>query len=343
MELENEQNSTAEQPEAASLHDALKAAWEEAEQRGTLAEQPEEPEEPEEVEEPEEEPEAVEEEAEEPEVSALKAPEHWSAADRETFNTLASLGDAGVKAQQFIERRHKEMERAANEKFQEAAAIRKKGEALDQVLGEVKTEWAVRGIDEVSGIRSLITTYQQLGRDPVNTLRHLAQQLGVNPSDLAQSDDDPFTDPVLRQTQEELRQLKAQLEAQQAQQARSQQETFVKQVQDFEHEKDERGQLKHPHFQAVWQDMGKALSAGLASDLGSAYAIALAKRPDLMATAQPQKAQAPAVSAAERMAKAKKAQKAAVGLRSGASSNTQQVKPKSLREELAALYDKQFS
>lgn len=344
MEVENEQNSTPE-TEGASLRETLAELWDKAERGESEPEEPEdqEPEEPEAEPEDEPEPETAEEEAEQEEVSALKAPEHWSASDRETFNTLASLGDAGVKAQQFLERRHKEMERAANEKFQEAASIRKRGEALDQALGEVKNEWAVRGIDEVTGIRSLITTYQQLGRDPVNTLRHLAQQLGVDPSVLAQSEDDPFADPALRQTQEELRQLKAQLAEQQAQQARSQQESQIQQIRAFEQETDERGQLKHPHFPAVWEEMGRLISAGIATDLPTAYAKAVAGRSDLMAQAQPPKAQAPVISAAERMAKAKKAQKAAVGLKSSAASNTQAIKPKSLREELSSLYDKQFS
>lgn len=340
--MELEQNSTPD--EGVSLHDALREAFEAAERKPEAAEVEEEAEEVEETEEAEEidesEPEAEEEAEAEEESPALRAPDHWSAQDKETFNTLSQLGDAGRKAQQFLERRHKEMERAANEKFQEAAAIRKRGEALDEVLGSVKSEWAMRGIDEIAGIRSVLATYQELGRNPVGTLRTLAQQLNVDLSALAPQSDDPFADPETKRLKSELEQLKAQIAQQQAQQVQSAQSQYIQSIKEFEAETDEAGNLKHPHFQTVYDDMVRLVQAGIAADVKSAYQKAVALRPDLNAVQakQPQAVDLEKAKA-DRIAKAKKAQKAAAGLRSGASSNALAGKPKSLRDELAALYD----
>lgn len=342
--MEDMQNSTSEE---ASLHDALAEAFDEMESAAS--------DEPETTEEgvTEEVPETLEaeesevlDEAEEADIetdteieASYEAPEHWSAEHKDVFNSLAEMGEAGVNAQTFLMERHKEMERAANEKFQEAAGYRKRGEEMDALLEPFKQGWQMRGFDEMAGLRALLGTYQQLYANPKDTLKYLASQFNVSFGNEEQSADDEFADPAVSELKAEINQLKQQLQQGQAQQQQTAQASVAQRIQAFASETDESGNLAHPHFEAVQTDMARLVQSGVASDLQDAYEKAVRLNPNLTAE-ELRKAQEEAdkKAKAERAAKAQRAKRAASSVKSSVQS-VEKTKPKTMRDELSEMYD----
>lgn len=313
------------QPDENTLNEDLAAALEEAMQEENEEEtekESEEEEKEEETEEEEKEEEAEEEESEEEEAEeeeeALEAPQHWAVQDRESFATLSRQG------QEFMLRRHKEMEADYTRKTQEVAAIRKKAEAISEVFEPHRQELALNGLDEVSAVRQLLAIRDELRADPKTTLLSLAQQFGVDLSTTEETDIDPSV-LALRKELNDVKQEQARREQEAQQQS---QQTLVQQVEDFAQAKDEKGELKHPHFETIRTDMGRMIQSGLAADMEEAYAKVLSLRPEL---APPPLKQEPGPSKKERV---KKAKKAAAGVRS--SGAAEKSEPKTLRQELEA-------
>ena len=285
-------------------------------------EQPEEAtEEIEQTEEAELETEDSEEESEEETEEALEAPIHWSAQDREVFAKIPKDG------QEFLLRRHKEMEADYTRKTQEIAPVRRRQEALEEVLTPYRTEYQAQGMDDVAAIRRLFAIHDSLKQNPTQTVLWLAQNYGA---DLTQTEEE--LDPNVAALKQQIQQLQQEQHLSKTQAQQSQQQALVRQIQEFEQEKDENG-LKHPRFQEVYQDMVKLFESGMSSTLEDAYTKALRLRPDLVS----QPAQTKTL---EKAKIAQKAKKAASGVKSSGASVTK-TEPKTLRDELLAAVEAQ--
>ena len=88
-----------------------------------------------------------------------------------------------------------------------------------------------------------------------------------------------------------------------------------------------RADPAHPHFDAVYQHMGKLLETGAAPDLESAYQAAVAMTPALRSTAVPQ---TPAANPAEKTAAARRASASVTG----SPGPTGNPAPTTMRDEL---------
>ena len=273
------------------------------------------------------EPEAAESEEDESEAK-IEAPEHWAAADREIFEKQSP------ESQQWLLDRHKAMEGDYTRKNQELSTIRRRSEAVDDALDPYREEFSQAGLDDAGAIRQLASWHASLRSNPKEAIQKLATMYGA---DLTQTEEvDEFADPAIAAVQKELQEMK-QMQSRNEQQAQqTQQEKLRTQIQDFEEAKDESGSLKHPHFQAVYEDMTTLIKNGLAKGLDDAYTKATAWHPELKQAQveTPKAEQSPAKP--DRAAKVKKAKKAASGVKSsGASSG--KSNDISLRDEIAAL------
>ena len=118
-------------------------------------------------------------------------------------------------------------------------------------------------------------------------------------------------------------------------------ETF-REIQDFAAATDDKGSLKHPHFDALKQTIHGLLQADLAKDLTDAYNIAL-KHPrhaDLYAQLQEQEQRAELERKAAEQAKVvARARTNAVSVKGSTPSTPTAGKPKDRREALEAAWD----
>lgn len=254
----------------------------------------------------------------------LNVPEHWSEQDKTEF--------AGIKdrktALSFVERRYKEMESGVTKKFQEIASIRKKGEALEEVLAQHRGEYNLHGMDDVAAVRQLFTIYSNLKSNPQGTIQWLANQYGV---ELGNSEEGRNPDPALLTLNKRIEELQRQ-QSQSTQQLhlRTQQELQT-QIDAFKSAKDEGGNLKHPHFDDVRTTMGQLIQSGLATNMDDAYTKAVSLRPDLKPLVTIKK---PDLSKADAATKAKKA---ASGVKSaGTAVKTTAPQARSLRDDIMA-------
>jgi hypothetical protein len=269
----------------------------------------------------------------------LEAPQHWSSTDKAVFAKQPK------EAQEFLLRRHKDMEADYTRKTQEVAETKRFKDTFDQLLTPYRQTFAMNGLDDVGGVRYLLGYFSALQQNPAATIQSLAQQYGV---DLGQNQGgtvDPNMKPLLDKIQL--------LESQIAQTSQAQQyqvsSNLLEQVNSFRDEKDATGNLKHPHYETVRQDMSWLVGNGRAKSLQEAYEQAVRLHPDIYDKAieqsilEKQKAEQQAAQKKvneEAQKKAAQAKKAASGIRSGSASVDKQG-PQTLRDTLSALYDKQ--
>ena len=274
--------------------------------------------------------ETVEQESDKP-AEIIDPPAHFTADEKKYFESLPS------EQQKWIASSVKRMSSTIDKRMQESSTYQRRAQAYDEALTPYRQQLAMQGVDEIAAIKQLFSTYDQLQRDPANTIRWLAQSYGV---DLSQSQDVP-QDPQFVALQNQLGELRQGYSTIQSTLQNERQNQMLNVVNQFANEKDAQGNTKHPHFEAVVNDMMKLIQAGIVenTDLKGAYTIALAKHPELaqVSTQTP----APKVEqkidhlkeAAEKAARAKKA---AAGVKSGAGSPKTEV-AKSQRQEIDDL------
>lgn len=279
-----------------------------------------------------------------PPAGAIEPEEHWSEQDKIAFRAIPP------EHRSWVMERYKRLESDNTRKSQEAASLRSYKQQLDAIIEPQRHELQAMGVDDVGAVRMLFGIRDYLRRDPVAGIQWLAGQFGV---DIAQLANTPPPDPAaaaVRQTEQQLGGRLTQLE-QQIQNDRMQQAWRV--LDTFSQEKDTTGALKHPHFEAVVNDMTQLMKSGMVplGDLQQAYEKALRLHPELSTPAAP--AAPPATPAApansaqaatqkkddtlDKAATAAKAKKAARGVDSGGSGKAEHKM--SLHEELAARVD----
>lgn len=176
-----------------------------------------------------------------------EAPEHWSQEDRTMF---AKLGD---EAKEFLLRRHKQMEGDYTRKTQENAEAIKVGKLLDEAMDPaVKADLNRIGVDKEGYIRQMMQWHHMSVTDPVEFARNVVKQLRLDPAQvfgLKPGEKEPEKEPD--PTTQRLAAVEQHLNSeQQARYRKAVQETQAR-VDAFKDEKDDQGNLKHPHFEAV--------------------------------------------------------------------------------------------
>lgn len=329
--------------------------------------------------EPVEKPAVEEKPAAETEKPATEAPNTWKAEDKEVFKGLPT------EAQQFLLRRHGEMEADYTRKTQQHAAFVRDYEPVRQVLAPFDAQIRQSGFTPASLIqawsnvekalmegrgvevvRDLVTNYKmdraQVARvlgltgaggtggagteAPPTPQDHNGQQPIQLPPEIAQKLQ------VLERGQQQFDQF---LTTQQEQQRREAEHRVNSTIEAFKGAKDSSGNLLHPHWDELENDMVElwkvAAAAGQQPTLDAVYDKAVwantstrQKLRDAEAAAsEAQRAAATKKAQDEARAKAERARKASSSV-SGApgsaqSRMTQQPGDRSLRDELSAAFD----
>jgi hypothetical protein len=229
-------------------------------------------------------------------------PQHWPEADRQTFAKLDPAGQA------FLLRRHTEMERDYQGKAQAAATAVQFTQSLapifqDPVISgslqqagvspyDAIRQWAGfhhRAMDQNPQVRMAL--WQELGKrmglDPAAT-RSVSQ-----PGQVALSEED-LKDPAIRyfadhlgNTFRDVQALRGELHQMRQQEQQKVQAEVLKvtrgSVDSFADEKDDRGNLKHPHFDAVLPHLIELYRANPERSMQEAYDMAIWAVPSIRA------------------------------------------------------------
>ena len=268
---------TADEPKTPTLKETLQAAMQGEDK---LPEPP--AEKMEEVVKEEEQPEQTEESVEEeqaPALEAISAPKHWPKEEQEIFNAW----DANVQHQ--VMDRYKAMEGDYTKKTQALAKYKKRNESLDEIYGPFRDDFQRAGMDEVAATRQLLAAHKYLREDPQQALKWLAQSYGVDLK--AVNDDtaieDEYADPQMKAMQQQIAQLQGTITNQQQQAQNMQKQEVQAMIDNFQTAKDADGNLKHPHFDVVQNQMSGLISSGVAKDIASAYEMAVYANPETRA------------------------------------------------------------
>tara|TARA_R100000687_G_scaffold49550_1_gene39587 strand:- start:215 stop:952 length:738 start_codon:yes stop_codon:yes gene_type:complete len=216
--------------------------------------------------------------------------------------------------------REKERDAAFTRKTTELAEQRREVEGVAGVLAPYKEQMRAHGISEAEYISRLMSYDNALRQNPQAAIGQLAQHYGINLSNDSGADwvDETPPDPQFQQLQQQLDTTNAELKSLKQGQINREHHQLVGQVEGFATETDSKGNLKHPHFEAVRERMGRLVNAGETTDLQEAYEKAVRMDDNLFK--QTLQAERKAVATQEegrRKAAVDKAKKAAPGRTSG--------------------------
>lgn len=171
-----------------------------------------------------------------------------------------------------------------------------KGERLnrfDELLSPIRDQLALRGTDEFRFIQGLVMADGLLrGPNAEQALADIAAMYGLRPPPQAQPGQNgrPQGDPQFQTLQREVADLRGQLQQKSQADEQAFNRTLSDQVQAFRAATNPDGSLKHLYFDNVRELMGDLLDAKRATDLDTAYEMAIHADPDvrkLVTTAQP--------------------------------------------------------
>jgi hypothetical protein len=271
---------------------------------------PEPPEQQPEADEPDEANDDDDEPAEAAELEALPAPNHWPKDFAAKFEALEP------PAQHLFMQRYKDLEGDYTKKTQAIAKYKKRQDAFDEIMQPFKGDFERAGMDDVGAVRQLLAAHDYLRKDPANAINWLASQYGVDIGAIGNDPalEDEFADPQVKQLQQQVAQLTGFIQNQQTQQQSYEQASTQSFIDQFAAETDASGNPAHPHFETVRSVMGSLISSGNATDLKSAYDMAVYANPELRQEELKRVAasQSQAKVKTEAVQKAKKAQRSKV-------------------------------
>jgi hypothetical protein len=229
-----------------------------------------------------------------PEGSSSEAPAHWSPEDRNTFQKLPKEG------QDFLLRRHTEMERDYQGKVQQSATAVQFTQAVAPVFEEPRLKASLANVDgrplhPVHAIQQWAAFHlRAMDPDPrvrQGLLQELAQRMQLDPAALGNSppqglSEQDMADPAIRyfvdhvgKTVQEVQALRGELNTFKASEQERQNEAVLRTtrqgIDSFAEAKDPQGNKLYPHFDAVLPQLIELFRVDPNRDLKEAYDTAV--------------------------------------------------------------------
>ena len=194
------------------------------------------------------------------------------------------------------------------------------------------------GVSEAQAIRTLMAAYNQLLTNPLQGIQNLAQSFGVQDQlkqQFVPDTDDDFTDPEIKALRSELSEVKNQFSSLTQQQQMQLQAEAQQVINDFRTATDEKGNLKHPHYESVQPMIAALIREG--KTLEEAYEQAVWTVPEFREAHQPKSKELTPEQKAEKVRRAKKA--AATTKTSSKTTASDQEADLSIADELRATWN----
>lgn len=265
---------------------------------------------------------------------SIEPPASWSA------DAKAKWAAVPPDVQQIIAAREAEAHKAITQTGERLKAY----EALDAVIGPRREALRAAWGNEGAGIAQLFQLSDFATRDPAGFVQWFVQQNRVDLSRLTTAQAAPATpaDPHVAALHQEVSAIKSTLTQQQ-------QAALDADIRQFADEKAPNGEKLRPHFDDVRTEMGRLISAGIAQTLEDAYAKAIRTNDAVWAKVQAaEEAKRVAAAEAEQKRQREAAAKVAAEARKAASVNIRSqgavsgapAKGQTMRETMAATYDR---
>ena len=271
-------------------------------------------------------------ETEEAAPQGIEAPVHWAQEDREMF------AGQTPEAQKWLLDRHKAMEGDYTRNMQARAEFDKTYQPIEQMLQPHMENLRAAGVNQTQYLGNLMQADKMLNDNPMQGIQQVAQMYGIDLNNLTAADES-FVDPEVASLKQELSTIRNHLTAQEQTAQEANMNSATQKIEQFAAEKAEGGELAHPYFDRVFDDLVNMAhaerNAGREADLSVIYEKAIWANPEIrneILSGQQKAEQSKALEAAK--AKAKKAATASASIKGGSG-----VAPSSdltLREELAA-------
>lgn len=194
-------------------------------------------------------------EAAAPEVTTRPVPRSWA---KEYHEHWAKLDP---KVQEYVELREKQMLDGL-EQYKGDSSF---GKALREATTPYKALLTAQGVDEVKATQALLNAHYKLstlqGNQKLAFFAQVAQTYGIQIPGLHQPQQQ--VDPAVREAQERLARLEGKLTEREQRAYQEAQTRTTAEVSAFAEAKDEKGNLKHPYFEEVADDIITFINAGM--------------------------------------------------------------------------------
>ena len=229
----------------------------------------------------------------------LEPPEDWTALQKERFANVPK------DAQEFMLDSYKDFQAGFTRKTQEIAQTRRQFEAIQDALAPYEQEFTRAGLDHAGAVRQLAHWHSALRSNPREAIQALAKTYGVE----FEPDQDQEIDPAFQTLRSEIGDLKNTITRQQAEARQSEQNQILAEIQAFKEATDGKGNLSHPHFDLVQDDIAALFNAGIVErgNLSVAYDKAVMLKGLAPQKIEPNPKPLPKVDDAEKVKKAKRA------------------------------------
>lgn len=269
----------------------------------------------------------------------LDFPAGWDASVKDDWTrTPRSVQEHAMK-------RVKDLQAEFTRTTQEAGNLRKTYEPVVKAVEPHMQYLQEREIAPDAAINAMFQTQYSLDSDPVGTLLHLARTYGLSAAQLAQAEAQgggQQLPPHFRQLQNQVQSIQQTLSEQHQRTAQAEQEAAVarleQSVNDFRLAKNEKGELKRPHFDVVAQHVQGILPQLMVNPEMQG------KAPDELLQLAYDEAMKPysALIESDKQKRIEKAKRAGIagGSIAGAAAGAPQVKGRTLRESLELNADR---
>lgn len=258
--------------------------------------------------------------------ASLEAPKHWSEGDRSLFSK------APREIQQRWVDRETEQQRGLDAKFQEIAGFRRERDQWEEMFKPYARDLELQGISSSQFMSRLLAGHKYLLDSPKEAFLWLTNQYGVDPKTLFESRE---SNPQFDKLNQGFQSLQQKLDGLETERKRADQQASLSRVESFAQSKDDKGQLLHPYFDEVQEDLLAILKAQPQGqkDLEVAYKKAVRMNDGVWQKSQASaETQRKAAADAQRKADIDKAKRA--GVTSETTTANGATKPKSLQDTL---------
>ena len=261
---------------------------------------------------------------------AVAAPDHWSSEDKSMFAEL----DVGAK--EFLLRRHKQMEGDYTRKTQENADAIKVGKLVDEGMDPtIKADLRRMNVDNENYVRQMMTWHTRSVQDPAGFLRDMAQQLNLDPAQVFDGTESKASQEAQDPMSQRMAAIESHLNSEQQQRMASIVQQQENRVKEFSEQKDEAGNLVHPHFDKVRKDMAMMVRTDPSMSLEDAYNVSVYKDPELRQSLMGSSGNPSGPSKTERTNKALRAKESNIKAKRPSSvSKMEEDKPMSLQDAM---------
>ena len=208
-------------------------------------------------------------------VSALEPPSNWKPADKDMFKTLPE------PARQFLLERHRAMHASHTRKMQAIAELKREYEPVEQVFAPHREIMRQRGLTSRALIEGWADVERRLAEgDGVNVIKGIVAGYNIDPARVADAlgigarqavdaadskpaaAEAPTSPQVPAEILQEIARLRQRAEAEDRAKAEASRlaqaaarQKFLTELEAFKNARDDQGNLLHPHFSDLEEDM----------------------------------------------------------------------------------------